>query len=37
MEGLNCQKEVSTKRQYLWKNPTETYFDVRKRYSENYK
>ena len=34
MEGLNLSKVVSTKQQYLWKNPTETYFDVRKRYSE---
>ena len=35
MEGLNLSKEVSTKQQYLWKNPTETDFDVRKRYLEN--
>jgi len=34
MEGLNLSKVVSTKQQYLWRNPTETYFDVRKRYSE---
>ncbi|ABB49908.1 carbamoyl-phosphate synthase small subunit [Prochlorococcus marinus str. MIT 9312] len=35
MEGLNLSKEVSTKQQYLWRNPTGTDFDVRKRYSEN--
>ncbi len=35
MEGLNLSKLVSTKQQYLWKNPTEAIFDVRKRYSEN--
>ena len=34
MEGLNLSKEVSTKQQYLWQNPTETNFDVRKIYSE---
>ena len=34
MEGLNLSKEVSTKQKYLWKNPTETYFDIRNRYSE---
>ncbi len=34
MEGLNLAKEVSTKHQYLWKNQSETVFDVRKRYSE---
>jgi len=34
MEGLNLSKIVSTKQQYLWQNPTETDFDVRKRYSE---
>jgi len=34
MEGLNLTKEVSTKQQYLWQNPTETDFDVRKRFSE---
>ena len=34
MEGLNLSKVVSTKHQYLWKKPTETVFDVRKRYSE---
>ncbi len=36
MEGLNLSKEVSTKQQYLWQNPTETDFDVRKRYSKNF-
>ena len=34
MEGLNLSKLVSTKQKYLWSNPTETNFDVRKRYSE---
>ena len=34
MEGLNLSKLVSTKQQYLWKNHTETDFDVRKRYQE---
>jgi len=34
MEGLNLSKEVSTKQQYLWQNPTETDFDLRKRYFE---
>ena len=34
MEGLNLSKVVSTKHQYLWRKPTETFFDVRKRYSE---
>jgi len=34
MEGLNLSKVVSTKQKYLWKNPTETDFDVRKKYSE---
>jgi len=34
MEGLNLSKEVSTKKQYLWKNKTETDFDVRERYSK---
>ena len=34
MEGLNLSRIVSTKQQYLWRNPTETDFDVRKRYSE---
>ena len=37
MEGLNLSKEVSTKQQYLWQNPTETDFDVRKSYSNNTK
>ena len=37
MEGLNLSKEVSTKQEYLWRNPSETGFDVRKRYSENNK
>ncbi|MBO8230116.1 carbamoyl phosphate synthase small subunit [Prochlorococcus marinus str. MU1404] len=34
MEGLNLSKVVSTKKQYFWRNPTETSFDLRKRYSE---
>ena len=34
MEGLNLSKVVSTNQQYLWKKPTKTDFDVRKRYSE---
>ena len=34
MEGLNLSQEVSAKHQYFWKNPTETDFDVRKRYSD---
>ena len=35
MEGLNLSNEVSTNKQYLWNNQTETDFDVRKRYSDN--
>ena len=31
MEGLNLSKVVSTKQQFLWQNPTDTEFDVRKR------
>jgi len=34
MEGLNLSKEVSTKHKYLWQQPTETDFDVRKEYSK---
>jgi len=34
MEGLNLSKVVSTKQQYLWRNPTQTTFDLRKRYEE---
>ena len=37
MEGLNLSKEVSTEKQYLWQNATETDFDVRKKYSEKIK
>ncbi len=37
MEGLNLSKEVSTKQEYLWKKPTETDFDIRKRSSEKLK
>ena len=35
MEGLNLSKEVSTKKEYLWQDATETNFDLRKNYSEN--
>jgi len=35
MEGLNLSKVVTTKQQYLWQNPTETDFDVRKRDLDN--
>ena len=34
MEGLNLSKIVSTKREYLWTCPTETVFDIRKKYSK---
>ena len=37
MEGLNLSKDVSTQQQYFWRNPTETEFDVRSKYSENSK
>ena len=37
MEGLNLSKEVTTKQKYLWRNTTETNFDVRKRCSEKFK
>ena len=37
MEGLNLSKVVSTKQKYIWKNTTETVFDIRKRYAENNK
>ena len=37
MEGLNLSKIVSTKEQYFWETPTETNFDVRKRYFEKHK
>ncbi len=37
MEGLNLSKIVSTKQKYLWQNPTETDFDIRKRYSKKFK
>ena len=30
MEGLNLSKLVSTKHEYLWQNPSETNFDIRK-------
>ena len=30
MEGLNLSKVVSTKQQYVWGNPSETDFDIRK-------
>jgi carbamoyl-phosphate synthase small subunit len=35
MEGLNLSKVVSTKQPYLWRNPTETDFDLRKSYPDN--
>ena len=34
MEGLNLSKFVTTKQQYFWRSPSETNFDVRKKYSE---
>jgi len=34
MEGLNLSKLVSTKQQYLWRNTSETNFDVRRIYPE---
>ena len=34
MEGLNLSKVVSTRQQYLWRNPSETDFDIRKICSE---
>jgi len=34
MEGLNLSKVVSTKKKYLWRSPTETEFDVRKKYTK---
>ena len=34
MEGLNLSKEVSTKQIYVWQNPSQTVFDVRKCFSE---
>tara|TARA_B100000161_G_scaffold78017_1_gene53881 strand:- start:268 stop:1407 length:1140 start_codon:yes stop_codon:yes gene_type:complete len=37
MEGLNLSKLVSTKKKYLWRKPSETIFDVRKKYSEKLK
>ena len=37
MEGLNLSKIVSTKQKYLWQNPTETDFDIRRRYSKKFK
>jgi carbamoyl-phosphate synthase small subunit len=36
MEGLNLSNKVSTQEQYLWQSPTETIFDVRKKYSEKF-
>ena len=33
MKGLNLAKEVSTKNNYLWKDTTETDFDVRRKLS----
>jgi len=37
MEGLNLSKVVSTKKNYLWQEHTQTNFDVRKRYIESSK
>ena len=37
MEGLNLSNEVSTNQRYLWKNPTDTDFDIRTSYSEKSK
>ncbi len=34
MEGLNLSKVISTKKKYLWRSPTETDFDVRKKYTK---
>ena len=34
MEGLNLSKVVSTKKKYLWRSPTETDFDLRKKYTK---
>ena len=34
MEGMNLSKVVSTKQQYLWRNHTQTNFDVRKRFAD---
>ncbi len=34
MEGLNLSKIVSTKQKYLWRNPSETEFDVRQEFSD---
>ncbi|MBO8219041.1 glutamine-hydrolyzing carbamoyl-phosphate synthase small subunit [Prochlorococcus marinus] len=34
MEGLNLSKVVSTKEKYLWSSPTETDFDLRKKYTK---
>jgi len=37
MEGLNLSKLVSTRHQYIWRNTSETNFDVRKKYSDKTK
>ncbi len=37
MKGLNLSKEVSTKNNYLWKDTTKTYFDIRERLSNKNK
>ena len=37
MEGLNLAKEVSTKKNYLWQEPTKTKFDERIKYLSNKK
>ncbi len=35
MEGLNLSKEVSTKKNYIWKTTTKTNFDIRKKNSNH--
>ncbi len=37
MDGLNLSKLVSTKQEYLWRNSSETDFDIRKRFSKKQK
>ena len=37
MEGLNLSKEVSTKKQYFWRNTSDTDFDVRMRNTKDNK
>jgi len=35
MEGLNLSKVVSTKKKYVWRSPSDTDFDVRKKNKDN--